>query len=293
MADGHKIEIMPTGKACGAEVRGVDLAKPLDEAVFEQIYDAFAEHGVLIFRDQDVPAETQIAFTRRFGEPDIYVLREYTLSEHPEILLISNIQENGRNIGLADGGTTWHTDSSYIAQPPIATFLHAKELPEQDGKILGDTVFTSAAAAFDGLEPDLKRRIDGLRAIHSYYGKHKARAKLGRSNRVLPTEEEDKALQPVEHPVVRRHHRTGRKALYVCSGECIAIPGMAEEEALELIDRLAAEIIRDKYQYRHSWRYGDFVMWDNSQMQHLAVKNYDLPLRRLIYRTQARGPVPS
>lgn len=292
MAPPRAIEVIPTGKACGAEIRGVDLSQPIDDATFAQILNAFAKHGMVFFRNQDVSGPAQVEFSKHFGELDIYVLAEYTLDGTPEILLISNIQENGRNIGLADAGTTWHTDTSYIECPPLATFLSAKELPVEDGVVLGDTIFSSAAAAYDNLEPALKKKIDGLNAIHSYYGKHAARAKLGRSDRIEPSGEEDKALQPVTHPVARRHPITGRKAIYVSSGECIAIPGMAEEEALDLINELAARIIDPKYHYRHKWQPGDFVVWDNCQLQHLAVRDYELPLRRLMYRTQVKGPRP-
>ncbi|HAA92072.1 MAG TPA: taurine dioxygenase [Rhodospirillaceae bacterium] len=293
MAGAEAIEVIPTGKACGAEIRGVDLAKPIDDVTFGQIHTAFAEHGIIFFRDQDVSGPTQVEFSKRFGELDIYVLAEYTLDDAPEILLISNIQENGRNIGLADAGTTWHTDTSYIECPPLATFLNARELPIKDGVVLGDTIFSSAAAAYDDLDPAFQRRIDSLTAIHSYYGKHAARAKLGRSNRVEPSDEEDKSLQPVEHPVVRRHPINGKKSIYVSAGECISIPGMADEAALDLIDTLAARIIDPKYHYRHNWQPGDFVIWDNCQLQHLAMRDYELPLRRLMYRTQVKGPRPT
>ncbi len=293
MADVQSIEVVPTGKACGAEIHGVDLAQPVNDATFEKILTAFAEHGVIIFRNQQVPPERQIAFTKKFGEIDIYVLSEYTLDDHPEILLISNIQENGKNIGLADAGTTWHTDTSYLERPPLATFLHAKELPINNGTVLGDTIFSSAAAAFDALDDGLKEKVDGLTSIHSYYGKHEARAKLGRSNRVKPSEDEDKALQPVEHPVIRRHPITGRKAIYVAAGECISIPGMEDDEAQTLIDQLAAQITKEEFHYRHQWKQGDFIIWDNCQLQHLAVRDYDLPLRRMMHRTQVKGPIPA
>jgi taurine dioxygenase len=293
MSANHAIEVFPTGKACGAEVRGVDLSRPVDDPTFEKILAAFAEHGILVFRDQNVPALQQIEFSKKFGEIDIYVLSEYTLNEHPEILLISNVQKHGKNIGLADAGTTWHTDTSYLERPPLATFLYAKELPIKDGVVLGDTIFSSAAAAYDDLDDALKAKIDGLTAIHSYYGKHEARSNLGRSNRVQPSEEEDKALQPVEHPIVRQHPMSGRKSIYVAAGECISIPGMETDDALMLVDELAVQITKEKFHYRHHWQEGDFVIWDNCQLQHLAVRDYELPLRRMMYRTQVKGPIPT
>ena len=156
------LTITPSGAACGAEVHGVSLAEPLDEAAFTTISAAFAEHGVLIFRDQRLEEVDQIRFTARFGEPDVYVLSEYRAPGHPEVLLVTNIQEDGRNIGLADAGTTWHTDSSYLAIPPFATVLYAREVPIENGQVLGDTLFTSAAAAYEALPAERQTALDGL-----------------------------------------------------------------------------------------------------------------------------------
>lgn len=287
------IEVIPSGAACGAEVRGVDLARPLDDGTFGLVHEAFVAHGMLVFRDQALTEADQVRVTRRFGEPDEYALSEYKLDGHPEILLVSNVRENGRNLGLADAGTTWHTDSSYLAVPPFATMLYAREVPVRDGRVLGDTLFASAAAAYDVLDAATRARIDGRTAVHSYAAKHAHRAGLGRSDRKKPKADEQKRLEPVAHPIVRTHPVTGRKALYVTVGECTGIPGMDDHEALALIERLAAEIIKPEFQYRHRWQVHDFVVWDNVQLQHLAIKDYDLPLRRVIHRTQVKGAVPT
>jgi taurine dioxygenase len=289
---GEAIEVVPSGRACGAEVRGVDLSRPLDQAGFATVLDALVGHGVLVFRGQSLTEAQQIAFTRRFGEPDRYSLGAYCLPDHPEILLVSNVQVDGRNIGLADAGTTWHTDSSYLAVPPFATLLHAKEIPMRDGAALGDTLFSSAAAAYEALPAATRARIDGLVAVHSYAAKHQARARLGRSDRKPPSPEEQEGLAPVRHPVVRRHPISGRTALYVAEGECSAIESMANDEARELIAELAAQIVKPDFHYRHCWQVGDLVVWDNCQLQHLAIKDYALPERRLLHRTQVKGTVP-
>ena len=286
------IEVIPTGHACGANIHGIDLSQPLDDPTFEKILAAFAKYGILVIHEQNVLPQQQIEFSKRFGEIDIYVLSEYTLDRYPEILLISNVQKNGKNIGLADAGTTWHTDTSYLKRPPLATFLYAKEVPIKDGVVLGDTIFSSAAAAYDKLNEAMKIKIEGLTAIHSYHGKHTARANLGRSNRIKPSQEENRALQPVEHPVVRRPPISGRKAIYVAAGECVSIPGLETEDALALIEELAAQITKEEFHYHHHWQEGDFVIWDNCQLQHLAVRDYELPLRRIMHRTQVKGPIP-
>ena len=286
------LTITPSGAACGADVNGVSLAEPLDEAAFTTISAAFAEHGVLIFRDQRLEEVDQIRFTARFGEPDVYVLSEYRAPGHPEVLLVTNIQEDGRNIGLADAGTTWHTDSSYLAIPPFATVLYAREVPIENGRVLGDTVFTSAAAAYEALPAERQAALDGLIAVHSYYGKHAARAALGRSDRNAPKREEQRSLLPVEHPLVRTHPVTGRKALYVAEGECTGILGMDDAEAKSLIDELASHVVDERFHFRHRWALHDLVIWDNCQLQHLAIKDYALPLRRLMHRTQVKGTAP-
>lgn len=287
-----QLEIEPSGRTCGAEVRGLDLSEPLSARTFARVLDALVTHGVLVFRAQNLSEAQQIAFTARFGEPDRYSLNAYCLPDHPEILLVSNVQVNGQNIGLADAGTTWHTDSSYLAVPPFATLLYAREIPTRDGVALGDTLFASAAAAYEALPATMQARIAGLGAVHSYEGKHRARAELGRSDRKAPSAEEQKRLAPVTHPVVRRHPVSGRKALYVAVGECTAIPGLAYSAAEALIEKLAAHIVRPEFQYRHRWRVGDLVIWDNCQVQHLAIKDYALPQRRLLHRTQVKGTVP-
>ena len=292
MSSATRIEIVPSGNACGAEVRGVQ-ASALDEAGFAAVHAALVAHGMLAFRGQELSEAEQIAFTRRFGEPDRYSLAAYCLPEHPEILLVSNVRVGGRNIGLADAGTTWHTDSSYLAVPPFATLLYAKEVPVRDGVALGDTLFASAAAAYEALPATLRTRLDGLVAVHSYEGKHAARARLGRADREPPRPEEKARLAPVSHPVVRRHPVSGRKALYVSEGECTGIDGMAEDEARALIAELAAHIVDPTFQHRHRWRAGDLVIWDNCQVQHLAIKDYAPAERRLLHRTQVKGTVPA
>ncbi|MCH9671829.1 MAG: TauD/TfdA family dioxygenase [Gammaproteobacteria bacterium] len=292
MPEVTEINVLPSGSACGAEVRGVDISRPLSEPTFAQVRGAFFEHGMLVFRDQSISERQQIDFTARFGEPDQYVLSEYQAQGYPEILLISNLQREGKNIGLADAGTTWHTDSSYLPTPPLATLLYAREVPMQNGRVLGDTIFTSAAAAYDALTDATKATIEGLTATHWYHGKHQARAKLGRSDRNAPKPSEAEKLAPVDHPIVRTHPVTGRKALYVAQGECIGIAGWDEDKALALIDELAEHTVSTAFHYRHRWQAGDLVIWDNCQLQHLAIKDYALPLRRLMHRTQVKGTAP-
>jgi len=286
------MSIVPTGATLGAEIRGVDLARNLDAVTFARIEDAFNRHGVIFFRRQNITVEQQIAFARRFGEVEINVNTQACLPGRPEVLLVSNIKENGRYIGLADAGTTWHTDMSAYACPPRCSILHAIEVPRgADGTILGDTIFASAAAAYDALEPDLKSRLAGKRSTHSYLAKMNARkAAVGLTREV--TREHLEKTPPVAHPIFRTHPVTGRKCIYVTEGECTGIEGMAGAEALQLVSSLHRHLIDPRFQYRHRWQAGDLLMWDNCTCQHLAVRDYGENQRRLMHRVTVNGTVP-
>lgn len=273
-------EILPSGDALGAEVRGVDLSRLLEDAEFAVIEQAFNTHSVLCFRDQDLAPERLIAYASRYGEPQRLFLNHYAMKDHPEILYVSNIQEEGRDIGYADAGIIWHTDMSFEKTPPRATVLHAREIPvTEDGAVLGDTLFASAAKAYDSLSAEMKERLKGLRVIHDVAGR---RRKTGTG--VAEDNEQHEAYDLMVHPLVRRHPYTGRKVLYVSDGECEEIKGMADDEAKALIDELTATIIRDEFIYRHKWQLGDVLMWDNCAVQHLAIHDYELPLRRMMWR---------
>ena len=202
-------------------------------------------------------------------------------------MFVSNIKENGRDIGHADAGRVWHTDMSYTARPPRATLLYALEVPMENGVALGETHYASAAHAYDSLTDAEKQRIAGLRAVHQVAGR-RARTGTGQHDQAQRRE------QPaVVHPVVRTHPYTGRKCLYVSKGECEAIEGMAREEALALIDRLADRIVEPQFRHTHHWRVNDILLWDNCAVQHLATFNYEWPRhRRLMQRITVGGSIP-
>jgi len=282
-------EIRPCTPHLGAEITGVDLSRDIDAETFAALDRAFAELGVVFFRRQNITPGQQTAFSRRFGKLSRFPLTQYCLDGHPEILLVTNIKKNGENTGLADAGVTWHTDMSWTAVPPRGTALYAKEIPTEQGKTLGDTLFASASAAYDALPEAMKERIAGLKAVHSYQAKHAYRAQGGMRDRDEMTDAQKAAHADVVHPVVRTHPLTGRKCLYVVPGECTAIVGMADTEALVLLDELAAHTVRPEFQYRHQWQAGDFLMWDNCSVQHVALQDYELPQRRLMHRTQFAG----
>jgi len=271
----------------GADVFDADLTRPLPEPDFATISQAFDERSVLCFRAQQLSPRALIDFARRFGEVERVFLTHYAHPEHPEIMLVSNVRENGRDIGHADAGRVWHTDMSYTARPPRATLLYAIEVPTQDGRSLGNTEFASAVHAWATLPEERKTSLAPLKAIHQVAGR-RARTGTGQWDQALRHE------QPtVVHPVARTHPVTGRKSLYVSHGECQGIEGMAEEDALPLIAELADRIVEPRFRHTHRWQVGDLLMWDNVSVQHLASFDYQWPQhRRLMHRVTVGGTVP-
>jgi taurine dioxygenase len=284
------LQIIPQDAVIGAEIWGVDLSKPLDPLTFDKIETAYDRHTVLVFRNQNLTPEQHIAFGRNFGPLEIHVLKRYLLAGHPEILLISNIlKADGEFLGLPDAGQTWHTDTSYRPRPSRGSILYAIEIPHDDsGKAIGDTLFAGTAPAYDALPEAMKRKLAGRKAIHSY-GRRK-RPEGSQRNKMFKAEID--AVPDISHPVVRTHPNTGRKALYVFEGECVGIEGMPDDEAREIIAELTRHCIQPKFIYRHKWRVGDVVMWDNAAALHLAVADYKLPQRRLLHRVTVEGGVP-
>ena len=287
MAAPDGLDLRPSGEGAGAEVAGVQLSAPLPDDVFAEIDRALAHHGVLVFRDQRLSPERQLAFCERFGPVEVNAFDQYALPGHPGVLVVSNIVEDGRNVGYADAGSHWHTDMSYTATPPRCTALHAIEVPSDGSRNLGDTLFANARAAWEALDGAERRRIEGLRAVHRFSAKER-----GVKRPVKLTPEQIARHPDVVHPVARTHPVSGAKALYVREGECVGIEGMADAEAVALIKRLSDHIVRPEFQYRHRWRVGDLVIWDNCTVQHIALRDYEWPQRRLMHRVTAGGSVP-
>jgi len=278
------LEIVPSGDACGAEVRGIDLGDGLDEAAFTEIDAAFNEHSVIVLRNQSVTPEQHIDLSDRLGGIVPHTFSEFCHPDHPKIFRISNLLEDGKPLGYEKAGVTWHTDQSYIETPPRCTTMFALEVPEKGGKIFGDTLFASTATAYDALSSDMKVRLEGLKAIHQFA------ARKRRPGREKELSEAQKSKNPdVVHPVVRTHPFTGRKCIYVLEGECTGIVGLDDTEALPLIKELSDHVIRPEFIYRHKWQQGDLIIWDNCALQHRAENDYELPLRRHMHRTSVNG----
>ncbi|ARP85541.1 TauD/TfdA dioxygenase family protein [Bordetella genomosp. 9] len=285
-APASPIQIRPLPGPLGAEVLGLDLSLPLSDADFRRIHRAHLDHHVLIFRDQRITPQQQVDFSRRFGPLQIHVLRNFQLPGHPEVLVVSNIKENGQPIGLGDAGAFWHSDLSYKEKPSMGSLLHAQELPA-DG---GDTLFANQHAAYEGLPQALKRALDGKRAEHSYLAKYeelRARSPW----RPPLTQKQIEEVRPVVHPVVRTHPETGRKALFVNEHFTTRILGIPEDESRDLLAELFKLSVQPQYLYTHVWQPGDMVFWDNRSVMHLAGGTPD-HLRRKLYRTTIEGDIP-
>ena len=291
------------GKHLGAEISGIDLSQPLDDATFARIRDAFFEHEVVFFRKQKLSPQQQVDFTKRFGILEQHVRKESRLAGHPEILIISNVlDENGKAIGSQDAGRFWHSDLSYKAEPSMLSALYALEVPvTKDGTVLGDTSFASTTAAYDALPDAMKKRLAGMKNVHSYrfYRDKNIKAQqdeLARGGRVIQehvlTEEQLKSVPDVETPVVRTHPVTKRKGLFVNEAHTASMAGMPKAEGDALLAELYRHIIQPEFVYRHQWQAGDLLMWDNCAVQHKATFDYDLPLRRVMHRTTVRGTAP-
>lgn len=274
--------VTPLTGHTGAEVRGIKLADDIDPAARADLNSAFANHHVLVIRDQELTPEGFKKAAQVFGELQPHDKKETHVPGHPDVYYVSNDQiVNGKRI---IPGESFHTDHSNHPAPPKATTLFAVSLPSSGG----DTQYVNMHDAYDDLSGTMKRRIDGMRAVHVYLSKYSPRS-LG-----LLTEESRKALPPPGiHPLVRVHPDNGRKALYLNPVRIESIVGMEDSEALDLIGELMAHATQKKYEYRHQWRHGDMVIWDNRSVMHQANPDYDMNERRYLYRLMLKGEVPA
>ncbi|MBV9829215.1 MAG: TauD/TfdA family dioxygenase [Alphaproteobacteria bacterium] len=283
--------VQPQGKLIGAEISQIDLTQPLPDSVFDAVSETFDQYSVVVFRDQDLTGEQRIAFSKRFGPLQINVRSEFNNPRHPEIYTVSNILKDGKPIGSQDAGRYWHSDLCYLEKPTKASMLYAIEVPRREGASLGDTVFASARAAYDDLPQDMKQRLEGLRAVNSYNAMFDRKAAQFGVRPKLNDEAKSKYPKDAIHPVIRTHPNTGEKCIYVCEGYTTQILDIPEAESRELLEFLFAHVTQPKYQYRHSWRKADLLMWDNCAVQHLASFDY-APLHRHMERTTVEGSVP-
>ena len=276
------IRLRKLSYALGAEVCGMDVAQPMSESTFGEIYQAFLAHGILLFRDQDVTREHHIEFSRRFGALDRHeALPRDRHPEYPELLMVTNEPKpDGSPSDTKYTGRQWHSDMSFTTAPSLGSLLKSYAVPE----VGGDTLFASMYLAYDTLSAGMKKLIADVHGIHLSGTRKLANDTTG----VVRADEQKRINPPVAQPVVRVHPETGRKALYI--GEKVKrFDGMTEEESLPLIDYLVRHATRPEFLYRHPWRKNDILAWDNRCVMHQALGDFDETQLRHMERTTILG----
>jgi alpha-ketoglutarate-dependent taurine dioxygenase len=280
------MNIRPSGKAFGATIEGIDLARPLSDGDFKQILRALGEHGVLCFPKQQLATDDFMRFGRLFGELEINVANQFHEPGFPEVMVLSNMTADGKPIGLGDAGQGWHTDMSYSKEVALANVLYAIKVPTRDGRPLGDTQFRNMHAAYEDLPAEIKTRLKGRTATHDFAKFwDMMRARPG-SRRAPLTPEQRAKKPPVSQPIFRTHPVTGRTVLYCNPGYATRIDGMPDAESDELLRYLFQHQEQEKYFYAHQWAEGDVLMWDNIGTVHNAVADYAADEPRYMRRLQ-------
>ena len=285
-APGQQFDVRPFAEKVGAEIVGLDLSRPLNDADFARVHQAHLDYHVVVFRDQRITPQQQINFSRRFGVLQIHVLKQFLLANHPEILIVSNIVENGQPVGLGDAGKYWHSDLSYKELPSLGSMLYAQELPSEGG----DTLFADMHLAWDTLPEPLRKAVEGRNAVHSYTARY-SHGRNAENWRPTLSAEQLAQVAVVSHPIVRTHPENGRKALFVSEGFTTHIVGLPADESQAILTELYAHSVRPEGVYRHKWHENDMVFWDNRSLIHLAGGTPD-HLRRRLHRTTIQGDAP-
>ncbi len=281
----QSISVQPIAGALGAEVSGVNLAEPLRNSVAAELRRAFVEHLVLFFRGQRLTPEQHLAASRLFG-PIVRMPYVKHMDEYPDIIAVLK-EADERNISTF--GNAWHSDFSFLEEPPLGSILYAREVPSHGG----DTLFANMYEAYDALSPGMKRMLGGLRAMHSGrpYGTGGVPNDLKTSRSIQIERGNAEAEREVAQPVVRVHPESGRKALYVNAIYTVRFENMTEGESRPLLDYLYEHCTRPEFTCRFRWETGSLAIWDNRCTLHYAVNDYD-GSRRLMHRTTVAGERP-
>jgi len=279
------LEIRPLSDALGAEVTGLDLTQPLDDATKARIQDAFLKHHLLCFRSRSLEPAEFARVAGYFGKPQLQLLRRRRHGETPEVSILESTYkrpedkpDDMRLVRLSG----WHTDDSYFAVPAKATMLQSIQIPDSGG----ETKFCNMRQAYLDLPEATRKRLDGLRAVHGYDTKRApARA-------IKLTKEEEDETPEVDHPLIRTHEDTGEKTIYFNSNRTDRIVGMPREESDALLDMIYDHVTQPKYQYHHKWRVGDILLWDNRCMMHAVNMDFPVGQTRLHQRILLEGARP-
>ncbi len=276
-------EVRPLSSFLGAEIVGIDLQQAVSHSIFRAIYEAFLEHQLLLFDNIDLPPALQVEFAGKFGEVQVHVMNQYHgYEDHPEIFLLSNLDENGTPNGQhPDKGTLfWHTDGSWRDRTGLATMMYSEAVPNEGG----ETQFCDMYGAYERLDPEIKSRLEGRNAIHNLDFTRKRHMKHD-----TLTSEQKASVPPVAHPVFRTHPETGRKSLFL-GDHAESIEGMDYEEGRKLIDELNELSTPDEWTYSHRWKPGQVLIWDNRCLLHRGTP-FDTARERRVMRRCTTMPL--
>jgi taurine dioxygenase len=279
-----KLKTRKLHPALGVEVLDLEITPDMDDAAFAALRHEFEQNSLILLRNQDLSPKDQEAFTKRFRELEYHVLKEHTFADYPGVMVLTNAVEGGKPQGAHKIGWHWHTDLTYYPKPCDMTMLLGIEIPPEGG----DTLFCSLVAAYEALPADERRKLDAITAVHSY---NYMRSIKYPTAAPLSQEQLDR-VKDVEHPLIRQHPVTGRRALYVSEYIIKNFVGMSIEESQAMLADLVAHAISDRFVYRHKWRKGDLVFWDNRATMHKATPYDDVAYRRRMHRSMTAGDVP-
>jgi taurine dioxygenase len=280
------MKITSSGETLGATIEGLDLARPLAGDEFDAVVRALGERGVVRFPRQKLSGRQLADFSARFGELEINVANAYQEPGIPEVMILSNIVEDGKPIGLADAGQDWHTDMSYSSTVAFANVLYGIRIPRRHGRTLGATEFSNMHAAYDGLPAEMKRDLEGMTVLHDFNKFWEMMRREKGSKRPPLTEAQKKAKPPVSHPIFLTHPITGRRVLYANPGYSVRINELPEMESAKTLAFLFEHQLNGEYRYAFHWQEGDVLMWEDIGTIHNAVADYGPDEHRLVKRCQ-------
>lgn len=279
------MQIVPLSGALGSEVTGVDWTRPVDDATIATIRDALLRTHLVCLRTRALEPWAFARLARYFGEPQVQLLRNMRIDDVPEVSLFDSTYKKAEDKPAdlrLDRRSGWHTDDSYFAKPAKVTLLQALEIPD----VGGETGFCNARAAYEDLPEEMKPKLHGMRAVHGYDTlRAPARA-------VQRTAQEVAETPDVVHPLIRTHDETGQRAIYFNSNRTDRIVGLDREESDALLDRIHAHMTQARYRYRHAWRVGDVLMWDNRSVTHSVNMDFPPGQRRVHQRVLLKGSTP-
>jgi len=280
------MKVTSSRQTLGATIEGLDLAKPLSDGDFDAVLRALGERGVVRFPRQKLTGRELADFSARFGKLEINVANAFQEPGIPEVMILSNVVENGKPIGLADAGQDWHTDMSYSSTIALANVLYGIKIPRRDGKPLGATEFANMHAAYEGLPAEMKRDLEGMTVLHDFNKFWEMMRREKGSKRPPLTAAQKKAKPPVSHPVFLTHPVTKRKVLYANPGYSMRINELPDEESERTLEFLFKHQLKPEYRYAFHWQEGDVLMWEDIGTIHNAVADYGPGEHRLVKRCQ-------